>query len=292
MKKIIIVCLSLGLLSGCRVRSGNVNSEIAPPPSKTESVSKHSDWSESTSESLSALDTNAIITDEPPRSDPEQQEKRIAFTFDDGPGDYTSPLLDSLAERGAKATFFIATNRVTTKNADLIRRMDAEGHEVANHTVSHSKLHLLTTEQIRKEVADADEVLRAITGKTPGLLRPPYGNFTTRVLGAIEKPAIVWSIDTRDCFDNKDPQGIRNFILERVSDGDIILLHEWGEYSKDGALSAMDALAEQGYRFVTVSELFAAKGIALESGRYYAAANGKDFAERIIFDRDDKYPDE
>lgn len=120
------------------------------------------------------------------------------------------------------------------------------------------------------------------------MLRPPYGNFTTRVLGAIGKPAIVWSIDTRDCFD-KNKDHIRDIILDNLSDGDIILLHEWGEYSKEAAFEAMDILAEQGYRFVTVPELFAAKNLSLEPGQYYAAANGKDFEERLVFDNDDKY---
>lgn len=221
-------------------------------------------------------------------SKPKQEHKLVAFTFDDGPGDYTASLLDGLAERDAHATFFIATNRVTKANSEFICRMGKEGHEVANHTVNHPKLHLLSTTDIAREVADADGVLSAITGKMPALLRPPYGNFTTRVLGAVGKPAIVWSIDTRDCFD-KNKDHLRDIILDNVSDGDIILLHEWGEYSKDAALEAMDILAEQGYRFVTVPELFAAKNLSLEAGQYYAAANGKDFEERIVFDKDDQY---
>lgn len=278
-------------MGGCQISDDSIKLGITPSPSETEPASEYSDMADIKSE-ISALDTNAIIIDEPAISEPEQQEKMVAFTFDDGPGDYTNALLDGLSERGAKATFFIATNRVSTKNSDLIRRMETVGHEVANHTVNHLKLHLLTTKQIKKEVSDADKVLREITGKTPKLIRPPYGNFTARVLKDIGKPAIVWSIDTRDCFNNKDAQRIKDLILERVTDGDIILLHEWGEYSKDGALFAMSALAEQGYRFVTVSELFEAKGIKLESGHYYAAANGKDFEERLIFDKDDKFPNE
>ena len=285
LKRYVLFCFAVCMLYGCRTAENHTVSGAAFSSAAGESATEKSGADE-ISESMPLPDIASGIED---ISASGQPEKLVAFTFDDGPGDYTAALLDGLAQRDAKATFFIATNRVSAKNADLIRRMDAEGHTVANHTVSHLKLHLLPTEQIQKEISDADTVLHDITGKTPQLLRPPYGNFTARVLQAAGKPAIVWSIDTKDCFDNKDAQGIRQLILDRVTDGDIILLHEWGEYSKDGALLAMDTLAQQGYRFVTVPELFDAKEIPLEAGSYYAAANGKDFEERIVFDTDDPY---
>ncbi|MCL2069017.1 MAG: polysaccharide deacetylase family protein [Oscillospiraceae bacterium] len=214
--------------------------------------------------------------------------KLVAFTFDDGPGPHTAALLDGLLLRDAKATFFVLTNHLDAAKSGLIRRMHEEGHEVANHTASHSRLHHLATDEIRREITAADNALRGITGKTPALFRPPYGGFTTRVMGAVGKPFILWSVNTKDWCDFSHGL-VLNAILADISDGDIILLHEHeGSHSMTAAFEAMDILASQGYRFVTVPELFAARGISPESGSFYCAANSKS-CERNVFDGDDSF---
>ena len=276
---LVIAMALLCILAGCS-RRGAVYVPEEPPPVIEMSIPAVLSPPEPEEE--------PSLPEEPPEI-PLSQQMLIAFTFDDGPGDYSAALLDGLAQRGARATFFIATYRVSGSNSHVVLRMHQEGHEVANHTMNHPRLHLLNNDAIRREVDGADEILRGITGVTPRLLRPPYGNFTSRVLGVIDKPVIGWSIDTRDwefwCHDH-----VLNEIINNATDGDIILLHEWREHSVTAALEAMDILAERGYRFVTVSELFDARGISLEAGVYYSSANSRGF-ERFIFDEHDKYPD-
>ena len=82
--------------------------------------------------------------------------------------------------------------------------------------------------------------------------------------------SILWSIDTLD-WQTKDSQNTYNVVIDNVSDGDIILMHEIYEASLEAARMLVPKLKEMGYRLVTVSELAAAKGVPLETGvSYYA----------------------
>jgi peptidoglycan/xylan/chitin deacetylase (PgdA/CDA1 family) len=109
----------------------------------------------------------------------------LSLTFDDGPlPPYTPEVLDVLKQNGVHATFFINTenngNDVphTPANQDLIRRIVAEGHGLASHTVHHLSLKTLTPAQIETEITGVDAVVKDIFGeKAPRLtlLRSPYG---------------------------------------------------------------------------------------------------------------------
>jgi peptidoglycan/xylan/chitin deacetylase (PgdA/CDA1 family) len=106
----------------------------------------------------------------------------FALTFDDGPGEFTSDLLDLLAQYGAKATFFMTgVNRGKGQIDDeskpwpaIIRRMHADGHQLASHTWSHANLSQITPEQRKNEVIRLEMALRNIVGFIPTYIRPPY----------------------------------------------------------------------------------------------------------------------
>lgn len=195
----------------------------------------------------------------------------LALTFDDGPsGALTERLLDGLAERGAHATFFICNYRIASYSSPMTRYI-AEGHEVANHSANHTSLTSLSAVGIDKELDATNTSVACYTGVTPTLMRPPGGSYNSTVLEEISKrgmSCIIWSVDPMD-WKVRDTEKIARHIIDNASDGDIILLHDLYSTSVDAALMVIDELSQQGYAFVTVSELAAIKGYDLESGGVY-----------------------
>lgn len=117
-----------------------------------------------------AIQTSGVVSDA-------VEPKKIALTFDDGPHPvYTKILLDGLAERGAKASFFV-TGENAEKYPELILRMQKEGHLIGNHTYSHIQLTSNNREAFRQELISTNEVLKEITGAETIFVRPPYGSW-------------------------------------------------------------------------------------------------------------------
>lgn len=201
----------------------------------------------------------------------------IALTFDDGPGRYTDQLLDGLAERGVKATFFTLGMRAE-EYSKKIRRMYEEGHQIADHSYDHPNLNELSNSQITWQVGHTMDVLNGIIGKDfRYLVRPPYGSCNDRVASVLNTPAIIWSVDPNDWKD-RNAETVKKRVVSNAFDGAIILCHDIYSTSVKGILNAIDILKSQGYEFVTVNELFRRRGIPLENGkRYYSAKpNGTD----------------
>lgn len=196
--------------------------------------------------------------------------KLIALTFDDGPSYYTSGLLDGLAERGVRATFFML-GQCARNYPDTVRRAFEEGHEIAQHTYDHPALTTKTNEQIQWQLEYTDEILDDCLGMNLDyLLRPPYGDQNSRVLSVIGCPAIIWSVDSCDWV-SLNQYSVRDTIVNNAFDGAIVLVHDIHRSSIPGALMAVDILLEQGYEFVTVSELYRRRGVSLEDGmKYYS----------------------
>jgi len=201
--------------------------------------------------------------------------KLIALTFDDGPSSVTTPvLLDGLAERGVHATFFLVGSMVAD-NPDVVRRMAAEGHQIGVHTYDHSSttgLLDLSGEQFDAQVGVTARMITQLTGQTQFAFRPPYGFVDDRVRSLTPGPIVLWSIDPEDWRD-QDARREAELILSQAEDGAIILLHDIFSQSVEAALQVIDSLHQQGYLFVTVDELFAARAIPLERGEVYLSAN-------------------
>jgi peptidoglycan/xylan/chitin deacetylase (PgdA/CDA1 family) len=196
-------------------------------------------------------------------------DKSVALTFDDGPSDYTTQILDVLEETDTKATFFMSGNSME-KHADIITRMQSLGHELGNHAYTHFDLSQLNLTDSSAEVAGVDELLNSYLGVTTTVMRPPYGNMNESLTGVIRKPVILWSIDSQDDT-LTDAQQIVDTILESIEDGDIILMHDTYEVTAQAVKLLIPALAEQGYECMTVTDLAAAHGIELLSGSTYTS---------------------
>ncbi len=194
--------------------------------------------------------------------------KLIALTFDDGPRrSTTTALLDGLAQRGVPATFFLIGEQVPG-NEDLLRRMEAEGHQIGIHSYTHAKLTDLNNADFAAEVERTRTVLKNAVGHNDFLLRPPYGMVDAGVKRRAEAPIILWSIDPEDWGDRDTAREVSH-ITAQAQNGSIILLHDIFPESVQAALQVVDTLHEQGFFFLTVSDLFAAQGIPLTAGEVY-----------------------
>ena len=199
-------------------------------------------------------------------------EKLIAITFDDGPGAYTAQLLDELAARDVKATFFVSGYRAPNY-PETLKRMVSEGHQLASHTQNHENLNTLSAAKIADEISRTQDYITAAGGDNPAYIRPPYGNANKTVRAQAPSPLINWSVDPEDWkYHNADT--VCSNILAGSYDGAIILVHDIYQTSVNGALAAIDKLLEQGYEFVTVRDLLLRRGITPEAGvMYYDAKN-------------------
>ena len=198
--------------------------------------------------------------------------KLIAITFDDGPGAYTSTLLDELAARDVKATFFVSGYRAASY-PETLKRMVAEGHQLASHTQNHENLNTLSASKIASEISQTQALITAAGGDDPAYIRPPYGNANQTVRAQATAPLINWSVDPEDWKYHNADTVCRN-ILAGSYDGAIILVHDIYKTSVEGALAAIDKLLAQGYEFVTVRDLLLRRGITPEKGvMYYDAKN-------------------
>lgn len=196
--------------------------------------------------------------------------KLVALTFDDGPSAKTTPrLLDILKDNGVNATFFVLGGPAKN-NPEIIKREEAEGHEVATHTISHAQMSKMSSSEIKNDLSASEDVLEGILGHGPSLLRPPYGDVNDKVKKTVDLPMILWSVDTLD-WKNKNTESILKNTESEIYDGGIILMHDIHETSVDAVGELINMLKEDNYEFVTVSQLANLRKRNLEAGVVYGS---------------------
>ena len=196
-----------------------------------------------------------------------QEERCVALTFDDGPVQGTADLLDTMAAKGARATFFVVGSNAAAQ-PDLLARMVAEGHAVGNHTEDHPDLSKLDAEAVRSEIEQVNDIVEDATGQRAVLLRPPYGATNDTVDGVaadLGMTQILWNVDPEDWKD-KDSAIVQERVLAAAGPGDIVLSHDIHETTRDAYPAIIDQLQAEGYVLVTVPELL---GTALQPGQRF-----------------------
>ena len=191
--------------------------------------------------------------------------RRLALTFDDGPDPTWTPrVLDTLREAGARATFFLVAERAL-RAPEVVRRMVAEGHEVASHSWSHRCLWFCGPRATADEIGRAHAHLTALAGTAPRHFRPPWGMVNAAMFPALRRVGercVFWSIQ---------PEGRRPVaagrqvedVLRRAHPGAIVDLHDAeGTPGAPGRLvdalpALLAGLRERGYALTTVDELLA-----------------------------------
>jgi peptidoglycan/xylan/chitin deacetylase (PgdA/CDA1 family) len=180
--------------------------------------------------------------------------KKVALTFDDGPNEcYTEELLDGLAVRGVKATFFLIGKKVE-QNPEIVKRIYEEGHLLGNHSYDHVNLSEMSEKDACEQINKTNDAIKQITGTAPEYLRPPFGSYKKNLDAEMDMIEVLWDVDPRD-WSIKNTGKVVNRVVTKVEDNDIILLHDEYATSIAAAMEIIDILQGQGYEFVTVDEL-------------------------------------
>lgn len=209
---------------------------------------------------LLAVATTGIVPAAKPYRKGAAQTHQIALTFDDGPSiQNTEEILSILKEYGIRATFFVIGENAAA-DPDRIRMIYEAGHEIGNHTYTHSYISKIGKDALREEIRKTEEILQSITGQKPKVFRPPggiYDEASLRVLEEMGYRSVLWSLDTKDwCMPKSDT--IASKIEENAVSGDIILFHDLNDKrlpTPDALKRILPYLKENGYEFVTITEM-------------------------------------
>ena len=198
---------------------------------------------------------------------------KLALTFDDGPSVWTPLVLDLLREHGARATFFLIGARVRERPDD-VRRIEAEGHELGSHTLTHPRLTEISDDEARAEIIGGVEALEEVLGKRLQLFRAPGFYADERVLAIVADlglEAVFADVDPEDWRPGLDSHTIFRRVLDGARDGAIVDLHDGfpqpPTIARDDCTPTVEALEHllpclraEGYESVTVSELESTPG--------------------------------
>src|SRR5437870_2207918 len=201
---------------------------------------------------------------------PGQERRNERFAARAGIGLVARSYLDLLAERRARASFFLVGERAA-RAPDTVHRIVGEGHEVASHGWSHRSLWLCGPRRTAEEIGRAHETLAALADRAPRHFRPPWGMVNAAMFGALRRfgeRCVFWSIQ---------PEGLRpvaaedqvSRVLRRVHPGAIVDLHDAEGAARAPerlvqALPAMiDGLRAAGYELATVAELLSSEGASV-----------------------------
>lgn len=183
-----------------------------------------------------------------------QEKPKIALSFDDGPHPSgTAVLLDGLAERNVKVTFFVIGENAV-RYPKLLAREAEEGHIIGNHTYSHVDLTKMSKEAAECELEKTSTAIEAVTGKKTEYMRPPYGAWKKEMEENTGMMAVLWNVDPLDWNTDNETE-IVNKVVTETEENDIILLHDCYLSSAKAALRIIDIMQAKGYEFVTVDEL-------------------------------------
>lgn len=190
------------------------------------------------------------------------EEKKIYLTFDAGYENGNTPaILDALKKHEAPATFFVVGNFIS-ENQDLIKRMEAEGHIVGNHTMTHPDMSKISTqESFQKELSGVEDIYKEITGKEmTKFYRPPQGIYSTLNLSMAKEMGyhtFFWSLAYVDWYqDNQpDPQEAIEKLTRRIHPGAIVLLHSTSSTNAQILDELLNKWEDMGYSFHSLNEL-------------------------------------
>lgn len=180
----------------------------------------------------------------------------VAITYDDGPGELTAQLLDTLKAKDAHASFMVLAPSATA-HPELLRRMKAEGHTVGNHTASHRELNKLSPSDVDGEIKAGAAAIKAATGESPRWMRPPYGATNGTVDAAARangQAQALWSVDTVDWKD-RNAEHVCEAAVSGAQPGSIVLMHDIHATTVGAADCVIDGLRAKGLEPVSLDRL-------------------------------------
>lgn len=248
----------------------------------TDSTSNDSSSTESTpndstapAEDLTAEAADSEEAAEPiVRDESYEWDKVIALTFDDGPNTTTTrEVLEMLKKHGVVATFFLIGDNINDESAKVVKYAHDLGCEINNHSKTHSYMSSMTAEEVKEEFSYVDERVYEITGEHTRFFRPPYIDVGDVMWENIDVPFIS-GIGCNDWDDKITADRRAKVILKKAEDGSIILMHdaEGNSMTVEALDTIIPELKAQGYKFVTLTELFEEKGVEPVTQKIYSNA--------------------
>lgn len=198
-------------------------------------------------------------------------EKIIALTFDDGPNTVTTPqVLDIIQKHNVPASFFVCGNNITPESVSVMKRAAILGCEIHNHSQTHSDMTGMSPEEIRAEIDFTSDKIEEAVGVRPRFFRPPYIAVNEQMHEVIDL-TFICGLGAEDWLDEISAEERYSRIISQAEDGLVILLHDMAGNEK--TVKAIDMiipeLKRQGYKFVTVSQLFEIKNVVPKRGEMY-----------------------
>ncbi len=272
-KGILAALTAVSMLTACAGApsgSGSVTDKVSEVISEVTADSTGG-TTDSGSGEEAAPDTSGIAGPTTEETEMSEEVKYIALTFDDGPNSTTTnEVIDKLEKYGIVASFFLVGNNIDDESAKAVKRAYDLGCEIDNHSRTHSNMTELSAEEIKAEYDYTDGKVYEITGEHTKFFRPPYIAVHQIMFDNIDVPFIA-GIGANDWEDRVTAEMRARMILKQAKDGDIILLHdaEGNSMTVEALDTIIPELQKQGYKFVTVTELFRAKGIKPDMEKVY-----------------------
>ncbi len=218
--------------------------------------------------------TQAVQTAATPKVNPiyrvESSKKQVAISFDAAWGnEETAQLLDILDTCGVKATFFLVGDWVD-KFPDDVVTIAQKGHDIGNHSNTHPHMPQLSAEKATAEITSCNDKIKALTGKSPTLFRPPYGDYDNMVVDSVKKLGmycVQWDVDSLDWKD-PSPEQMTKTVLDKVQDGSIVLMHNGAKNTPAALPGIIKGIQDKGFEIVLIKDL-------IPEGEYYTDVQGE-----------------
>lgn len=196
--------------------------------------------------------------------------KLTALTFDDGPDvTLTALVLDKLDKFKVPATFMVVGQRINDSTSDIIKRMADSGHEFGNHSWNYESMADMSAEEVRELIGKTTAAIEKYSGQTPKFFRAPNLAYSQVIYDTVDM-IFANGITADDWIQTTTAQQRADAIIRQVKDGAIILLHDVQPlpHPTPEALDIIiPTLLDQGYEFVTLSDLFIKKGVDLDMAK-------------------------
>ena len=195
------------------------------------------------------------------------EEKVVAISFDAAWGaDKTEKIVETLQQRNAKATFFLVGFWVDAYKEEVTFLADS-GMEIGNHSKTHLHMSKLSLAEDKAEIEYVNTAVRTLTGVTPKVFRAPFGEYDDKLITAAEEcgmQAVQWDVDSLD-WKGISGEEIVKRVVGKVKNGSVILCHNNSDHILDALPVILDQLTEEGYKFVTMSELLYADNYTIDA---------------------------
>jgi len=220
--------------------------------------------------------SNTVNGKELPIYSVETDDKKVALSFDAAWGNEdTQIILDTLAKYNVHATFFMTGGWVENYPED-VKKIQAAGHDLGNHSENHKNMSQLNTSQIESELLKPHETIKELLGFEMNLFRPPYGDYDNDVITTATDCGyytVQWSVDSLDWKDYGVDSIVKTVLNHKnLDNGAIILMHNGAKYTKDALPQVIEGLRNQGYELVPISEL-------IHTGAFHMDHTGKQYAD-------------